>query len=305
MHNRAFLALAVILCVGRVSSARAEQDATYAMNRSDTVRIERPLPQDTQTGSSSTVAQSTTTTNEYGFKNVSDFYNIREANPQIGQGMWQVEFGSGWVTKSNGRDDDFNLPGAGVLYGVTDDMNVTFKLLPLNIGDGDWQGNGDLGLQLFNRFLRETEMLPALAGYAEMRIPSGNGSSGVDATFGGAITKTLFPNFRAHLDGFIKTVNGRRGYQTPEDYRHFQWGVGPGFDYMIDEKTTAILNYRMTSSEEYGRHNSNVLQLGMAREIMDSGSMVHNLRLATDIGLDGQDETPNFGMKLQYAIAIK
>jgi hypothetical protein len=226
---------------------------------------------------------------------VSDFFNIREANPSVNKGEWELEQSASWETLSDHTDDDVYL-WTSLKYGVTEDLFVELEVAPLNIGDGGDQGNGDLNLIVFNRFVKETDALPSLAGWAEMRIPSGDGSSGVDGIFHATATKTLTCNLRAHMDGYVETANGGRGDQDI-NRRHFQWGVGPGFDYSFSEKTIGVLNYLMRSSDEYGHHNSNILELGMVRQLAKG---LH-LKPAIDIGLDGQEETPNFATKLEIS----
>jgi hypothetical protein len=140
--------------------------------------------------------------------------------------------------------------------------------------------------------------MPAFATWAEMRMPSGHDSSGVDGELHFNLTKTLATNFRGHLEGYIMTANGARGGDDEENRRHFQWGVGPGFDYQFNDDTIGILNYVNRVSEEYGGHNQNILELGLAHEIAEG----QHLKAAIDIGLDGRDETPNFGAKLQWSI---
>ncbi|MFQ6049144.1 MAG: hypothetical protein ACE5K7_07255, partial [Phycisphaerae bacterium] len=192
------------------------------------------------------------------YREVSDFFNIREANPQVARGQWEIEVGGAWVTNSDGTDDDVLFPEVTLKYGFTDDFFVEIENLPLNLGDGGDRGNGDLALVAFYRFVRENQSIPAVAGWAEMRIPSGQGSSKVDAEFHANLTKTFGERFRVQFEGFVETANGGRG-QEDENRRHFQWGLGPGLDYQFDEKTLGLMNYRIASSEQRGRREVNVL----------------------------------------------
>jgi hypothetical protein len=234
---------------------------------------------------------------EYGYREISAFFNIREANANVSKGEWEFEATFAWETSSDGSDDDFLLSPS-IKYGVTNDFYVELELAPLNLGDGGDQGNGDLLLVLFYQFLHETESVPAAATSGEMRIPSGQGSSGVDAELHFNVTKTLLPRFRAHLGGFIETANGARGGADADERRPFQWGVGPGFDYLCSEKTTATINYLNRCSEQEGYHNLNILEIGSAHQIAEN----QHLKLAVDIGLDGAGQTPNFVAKVQWGI---
>ncbi|NLX06028.1 MAG: hypothetical protein GXY33_12890 [Phycisphaerae bacterium] len=254
---------------------------------------------------------------EYAFRGVDDFFNIREANPDVTLQEWEFQVEGGWLTRSGGPDDDVYVEPT-VLYGITEDLFVSLGLLPIYIGDGGDIGNGDLNLAVFYRVLDETDDLPAVAGWAEMRIPSGEGSSGVDGTFYANLTKTITRRIRAHFGGFVMTANGQRGdgvggridngsmsgwwfgdWDNGADRRDFQWGAGPGFDYLIDEETVAVLNYLHRSSEYDGNSNMNILEAGVIREIGERQA----IKAAVDVGLDGAGETPNLAGKIQYAIS--
>jgi hypothetical protein len=247
----------------------------------------------------------TETTNiftERGYREVSDFFNIREANPQVGKGEWELELESKWFTQS-GSHDTVGL-GQSLKYGITDDFFVELEVEEPRLGFGADQGNGDANLILFERVVKETDSLPAIGLQEEMRVPSGDGSSGVDGTLLLAVTKTFAERFRAHVNGWITTANGEPGGES-EDRRHFQWGFGPGFDYLIDEKTLALINYINKSSDDYGDHNNNILELGATRLLTKNDKYDTLIKFAVDIGLDGQEDTPHLGAKVLWEIGWK
>lgn len=250
--------------------------------------------------SSKTTTTTTESSSEYGFGGLGDFWNVREANSNLKAGQWNFETTWGWSTNSDGSDDD--VFGAFALrYGISDDIFAEFQVYPLNLGDGDNQGNGDLGIILFWTPVRETETMPAFGTYGKMRIPSGDGSSKVDGEWHWIVTKTLMPKFRMHMEGFIQTANGGRSDAQDDGRRPFQWGVGPGFDYQIAEKTKAVLNYLNRSSDQIGNQNTNVLEIGIAQGIGENQYVC----VGVDIGLDDGAETNNFLVKAQYGITWK
>lgn len=230
------------------------------------------------------------------YHEVSKFFNIREANPDVHKGEWEFEVQAEWNTNSDSTDDDITNSFA-LKYGLTEDLFLELELLPINYGDGADQGNGDLSLAAFYRLLREDGALPALATWAEIRIPSGQGSSGVDGELHLNVTKTILPKFRVHFEGFILTANGAPG-GNDEDRRDFQWGVGPGIDYLLDDHTLLLANYLNRSSELNGVGNQNLLEIGAVHEIVKD----QQIKAAVDIGLDDNEGTPNFAVKLEYAI---
>jgi hypothetical protein len=262
---------------------------------------------------------------DFDFKGVSDFFNVREANPNTECGEWEVQATFGWGTFSGpaigrgrggglnqgagrwlngggggGNPDDYTFVESAIRYGVTDDIFVELGLMPINLGDGDEQGNGDLRAVAFWRFLRESDNCPAAAVWAAMRVPSGDGSSGVDGEIHGNVTKQVASRCRVHFEGWIKTSNGGRG-QYDDDRRHFHWGVGPGTDFELDDCNLLVLNYVNRNSEFYGNHNLNILEVGWVHKFNECS----NLKVGMDVGLDGAEETPNFLAKVQYAYSWK
>lgn len=140
--------------------------------------------------------------------------------------------------------------------------------------------------------------MPAMAVWAEGRFSTGDGSSGVDGELHLNLTKTFAERWRAHLEGFVETANGARGGEDEENRRNFQWGLGPGIDYQIDDDTIAVLNYLNRTSEEDGNPNQNIVQIGLNRRIAPG----QHMKAAVDFGVDGHESTPDISAKIQWSI---
>ncbi|MBK9119869.1 MAG: hypothetical protein IPM18_09760 [Phycisphaerales bacterium] len=249
-----------------------------------------------------TTATTTATTQraQRPFLGVNRFFNIREAYSDVGAGQVAIYASGHWATFPKGRKDHFELQQS-LLFGLTDDFHLELGLSePLGYGG---RGAPEGSLTLFGTFWHETDWLPAFGGSATIRIPTGYQSRGVDGTFTGTLTKTLFPKFRAHMAGFVETAHGELGYRDGLDRRHFQWGVGPGFDYQLTDSTLVLLNYLHRSSDLYGEHNHNILELGVVQELGSTGAFNHTVRFASEIGLDGVRDNARGGLKLQYGIS--
>lgn len=237
-----------------------------------------------------------------GYRGLSNFFNVREAYSNTEKGEWEFEAGSKWFTRRDHERDEVEVYQS-LKYGVTDDFHLELEVSePLGYGG---EGVGELTFTVFNTFWHESDWLPAFGGRAAMRIPSGYESSGVDGTFTGIFTKTLLPRFRAHFLGYVRTANGAPGNEEEENRRAFQWGLGPGFDYQITDATVAVLNYLHKVSDEYGEHNNNILELGVVHHFPENGRFHHMLKLAAEVGLDGQPDTPKLGAKLQWEVDWK
>lgn len=261
-----------------------------------------------------------------GYRGVDDFFVVREANSNVRKNQFQLEFKTGWSTydSNRGKDDDWTVTPS-IKYGITDMINVELEVLPINIGDGTEingysgsnDGTGDLNLKLYWQLLAERDLIPALALWSETRIPTGEGSEKMDETVHLNLTKTVHERVRVHLEGFLKSANGARGdgdrdwrwdrrifHDDDEgigDRRHFQWGLGMGADYKVDEKNLIVLNYMNRSSEYYGNGNANILGAGWVHHLTDKQQIM--------VGLDycdyhGNNEGPRWTTKAQYSISF-
>lgn len=236
------------------------------------------------------------------YREVSDFFNVREANSQVIQGEWEIEFESFWFTRSHERDEITLVQT--LKYGFTNDFFLELEVLEPNLGDGGGNGAGSLELIAFDTLVREQDAIPAVAAFIDLRLPTGDGSSGVDAALHGVLTKSLTEKLRVNLQAFVETANGNPSNEDI-DRRNFQWGFGPGVDYLFDDKTLGLVNYTNRSSNEYGHHNTNIMELGVVRQIYWKGTVHQHVKFAIDVGLDGQEETPNLGAKFQWSLDWK
>jgi len=250
-----------------------------------------------KTTETTTVRTEVTSVGEFGYREISSFFNIREANANVEKGEWELELETGWETGNGGDDDVFF--GSSLKYGLDDATYLELEVIPINLGDGGDQGAGELELTLFHQWTSESDAPVAFATWASMRIPSGDGSEGVDGTLSGAITKSLGGNWRVHLNGYVMTANGVMGDGDDENRRDFQWGIGPGLDYQFDDCTIGTINYINRSADQYGESNDGILEVGFVRKIADN----QHLKFAVDVDVHGgNDDIANVGAKLQWTI---
>lgn len=234
----------------------------------------------------------------FHYREISDFFNIREAYANVEAGEWEFETGVEWETRSGTRDT--YGPGFSLKYGITDTFHAELEVLPIEVGDGGGHGAGDIAIILFNEFWKEQDFLPAFGAWLEGRFPTGDGSSGVDGELHFNLTKQVATNCRAHFEGFIMTANGAHG-ENDYDRRDFQWGMGPGFDYSFSDDTIFNINYLNRVSDEVGNHNENIVEFGVAQRVAHN----QHLKFAVDVGVDGQESTPNLAAKILWSIEWK
>lgn len=277
-------------------------------------------------GGASMTAGPDATPGPYGtdYLGVDDFFRVREANPNIKHCVWQFELNTAWQTFRNGsgRDDDWNV-GASIKYGISDDVFAEFEVLPVNLGDGNGfrgygndrgffgdnkgggdSGNGESNLKLFWRFLREQEVMPAMAVWSELRLPTGAGSAKLDWNVHLNMTKTIVDRLRAHLTGWAETANGSRGDFDDGffgDRRDFQWGFGTGVDYSLNEQNLLVLNYENRSSNYDGNANTNHYEAGWVHHLTETQQLMVS---AIYDDVRGEQEGPRWTAQFQWSVAF-
>jgi hypothetical protein len=243
-------------------------------------------------------------------------YFLRSADPEA-PGVMEFKFIYGWETSSSGSDDHevaFEFE-----WGLVE--NVEFILeAAATVGDGRVEGNGDIEeIGFHTRFWEENGWLPAFAMRNLVRLPTGYHSSGVDYTAIGLFTWTLDPGAtRLHFNPFLKSVNGDNGEDDDDGFwgwrrfgpfgdsgddggeRDFQWGAALGVDHRVSDDLLIIFDYKHTSSEDEGARNNHSLEFGGEWEVAPH----REIGFATEIGLDGDDNGPNFAARISYIIEV-
>lgn len=217
-----------------------------------------------------------------------DYWNPIEDGQPGAPGNWEVKFDAGWKTFS-GQHDPFALTSQVQYTPEGGHFLHNMKLgvaVPVTMGLGGVEGNGDAEFEWKQRWVAEHDGIPTMATVVDVRVPTGYHSSGVDGMLTGVVAKDLGPGTWI-FNGFVETANG----DNVEDLRHFQWGFRTGYKWRITDDFALIGDYIHRSSEEEGHANINSLQL--------SGEYHPNEHITIGpgitIGLDDHDETPNFG----------
>lgn len=171
-------------------------------------------------------------------------------------------------------------------------------------GGGDNEisnGNGDVNFKTYCEFLSEAEAWLAAAFWTDLRIPTGNGSEKVDANFTLNLTKTIVEGVRAHIQGSLMTANGSRGdADIFGDRRDFQYGIGVGFDFAIDDSNTVLVSYMNRASEYEGNASTNGYEIGWVTALADNQHLQLGVNYAD---VRGETEGPRWTGKVQYAFS--
>lgn len=275
--------------------------------------------------------ETTTTTTTNGADLMREAWFVDDANV-IPTGQIDLRFMFGWVTASapanlGDSDDDFFFTPS-LTWGACENVEV-FAEVPIWVGAGGdklgvlEEGNYDSYIGFTWRIAEPEDIWPAAAIRTRFRLPTGDGSSGVDAEARLILTNEYDSGIRSHINLFANSVNkGPNGPADTElslagvgdlleifggaedvaDPRHLQCGVVVGLDGPLcgDGAVRWVVDYLHRSSFYYGRSDVNVLELGWEWTMEEA----RKLGLSVQIGLDDEDDTPNFGAVLGYAVAL-
>jgi len=228
---------------------------------------------------------------------------------QPGQrGELQINYFNGWQTQSHTSDPWLMVmeveyspkcKGNWFLENAKFGINV-----PLELGNGGVDGNGDINLLWKQRLVEEQagNWWPTFTIENEVRLPTGDNSSGVDWTLQGVVAKEVGPG-TAVFNAFLKSANGHNNLERAswwdrscgdvedDDLRHFQWGFRTGYKWRLTNSFALVTDYVNQCSELNGNRNQNI------GEVAAEWRVNSHLTVGPGImfGLDGQEETPRFG----------
>lgn len=150
---RATMALSLFVLVPSGTSL-AQQVKHDPLTTDTSLRLAYAQPQQSQDSMREETAMKTTETElgMYGFREISDFFNVREANANLKQGRWELEIRGGWTKGTEGGEegggfgffsgegeegeDDHAFALATLKYGFTDDFYAEIGLAPVTLGEG-------------------------------------------------------------------------------------------------------------------------------------------------------------------------
>jgi hypothetical protein len=288
------LILAVAIMMGTTSVVAAGDrhplslEPTTADANALTARLVR---QDDRPASETTTV--TTQESLAGYDDLGGPYFLRSADP-LKPGEIELKFKYEFSRATSSEEHEIELVFE---WGIAPDWEFIFEV-PVELGEGKVEGNGDIGAFGFHtRLWEESDWMPAFAVRNLIRIPTGYRSDGVDYTLRGLFTKTLVPDvLRAHFNPFLTSINGNR----EDEERWFRWGAALGVDYMVNEDLRFVADYFIRNSEEFGQRNQHTIELGLDWEFVER----QYLSIASDIEIDGDKYGDNFSVAVQYMIEI-
>ncbi len=185
-----------------------------------------------------------------------------------------------------------------IVWGAVDNLELSVTT-PVWVDNEPDEGNYDTYLGALWRFREQQDYWPMMSLGTSIRIPTGEGSNGLDAELRLSLTNEYDNGMRSHLNFFGVTVNTDN---TP-DARDFQYGAVVGMDGPLcaDGAVRWVVDYMYRISKEDGGGRMNIGEAGWQWQIADA----HKLGMSVQAGLDhAEDSTPNVGAALTYAYTI-
>ena len=134
--------------------------------------------------------------------------------------------------------------------------------------------SGDLHLGMLYNFNTETIHLPAFAVRAEVELPTGVNSRGVDTQMTGILTRS-FGRLRAHLNAGYTVLGSPQGQERPGTYRAVA-AISYPLGYPTHFLDTLIASVYTRQSDLRGQRNNTGVDIGLrhqltSRIVLDGG----------------------------------
>jgi hypothetical protein len=187
------------------------------------------------------------------------------------------------ITDDGDTDNAWTLQPV-VVWGASDRLELAFTV-PIknieNLGDAP-DGNYDSYLGGQYRFTEQEGCWPALALASNIRIPTGNGSNGMDWELRLVLTNEYDSGIRSHVNLFGLYAD-HDNYEHA-DLRNFQYGTVLGLDGPLgdDGSLRWVLDWQYRISDVEGGGGQNTGEAGLQWQINECNKIGFSVQMALD-----------------------
>jgi hypothetical protein len=260
-----------------------------------------------------TVTTTTTTVKDTSYDLLGlETFNFLDATT-FTEGAVDLRIAGRWIDGGNGEDDDDQIVlTPEIVWGATERYEM-FLNVPFWVDGEPEEGNYDSYVGGQWRITDSDETCPAVALGWSVRVPTGEGSNGLDGQLRLILTNEYESGIRSHFNIWGTSVNT----DNYVDARDFQYGAVVGldgplgsegalrwvFDVMYESSHAEgsepdMLYYDAGDDLNSGGEKRTTAELGLQWQIADC----HKLGFALRGGLDhAENETPEFAASLTYA----
>jgi hypothetical protein len=261
---------------------------------------------------------------------LNELWNFIDAVP-VPAGEVQLRFTFRWETAgapANRYDsnDDFILQPS-LYWGAAENLELSLTV-PVWVGDGgempgQSDGQADTYVSGLWRAWEQMDYWPAGGFSTTVRIPTGVRSDGIDAELRLVLTNEYDSGIRGHFNAWVETVNTTNGETNPNqiyedgdtvwlvfdeqdapwDPRDFQYGASVGVDGPLNDDGSLrwVVDYVYKSSQYNGHGGLNLFDVGFEWQMDESSKLGMSALIPAD---HAEDEAPNFGAAITYALAL-
>ena len=251
-------------------------------------------------GQESTATTETTTVMSQGGTDLSAPMFVDDAIP-VTTGHLDLRVRVDYLTGDDANGDDDLILGTSLYYGVADRTQLSLDV-PFNMGDGRDQsggigrfgGNGDVTIGLLHQFMDQSGGMPAMALQTNVKFRTGYRSSPMDLQFRLLMTNEYDSGVRSHINLSTATEDG--------DFSRWNWDAVVGADGPLcsDGSVRWVMDFAHQNRELNDGGTSTYAEIG-TEWTMDNG---HTLGMMAQVGLDGHDETADFGARIMMVIPL-
>jgi hypothetical protein len=179
-------------------------------------------------------------------------------------------------------------------YGLLPHVHVELSY-PVIAGDADRTGSGDVTAAVLYNFLQEENSRPAMAVKAQVELPTGVGSDGLDTDLRFLLTKTLNENEsqdRVHLNvGWIHNA------AAASDERHNRFIGIVGYSRKLSDQTVFLADLVREQQEQEGL-DSTILEAGFLHQLNDKVTLAAGI--GAGLGEDSPDVRITIGVQYSF-----
>jgi len=208
------------------------------------------------------------------------------------EGSFQVQASARYERTNEGEDQLTVEPQ--LQYGLLPNLHVELSY-PIIAGDADRSGSGDVTAAVLYNFLQEENARPALAVKAQVELPTGVGSDGVDTDLRFLLTKTLSENEsqdRVHLN-----VDWIHNAAADSDERHNRFIGVIGYSRKLSDQTVFLADLVREQQEQEGL-DSTILEAGVLHQLNEKTTLAAGI--GAGIGEDSPDVRITIGLQYSF-----
>jgi hypothetical protein len=208
------------------------------------------------------------------------------------EGSFQVQASARYERTNEGEDQLTVEPQ--LQYGLLPNLHVELSY-PIIAGDADRSGSGDVTAAVLYNFLQEENARPALAVKAQVELPTGVGSDGVDTDLRLLLTKTI--NEGESQDRVHLNAGWMHNAAADSDERQNRFIGVIGYSRKLSDQTVFLADLVREQQEQEGL-DSTILEAGVLHQLNEKTTLAAGI--GAGLGEDSPDVRITVGLQYSF-----